>query len=109
MTLKRIVKLVGPLVVVLLVTLIAVMGSSSCCVVPAGQQGLDRAAQICCGSIPEEGTATNDGISPSLENRQEFTDRYSSTQLSAEKQGVRDEALDPLIVPCSEAYRVISK
>jgi hypothetical protein len=109
MTLKRLVKLMVPPIVVILVILVALMGSSSCCVVPPGQPGLDPAAEICCGFIPEEGTATNYGISPSLENTQQFSDWCNSMELSDAKPAVRDQALDSLVVPCSQAYRVMSK
>ena len=76
----------------------------SACGSPPEPQGVDPTARIWSDIIPEEGTATNYGISLSLENTQQFIDWYNSIELSAEEQAIRDEALSSQVAPCCDEY-----
>jgi len=103
MTLKRRVRLVilqsmGFLLILSIAMVLSACGS------PPEQQGVDPTARIWSDIIPEEGTATNYGISLSLENTQQFIDWYNSIELSAEEQATRDVALGSLVAPCCDEY-----
>lgn len=58
--------------------------------------------------IPEKGTETEYGIPLSLENTQQFINWYHSITLSTEEQKEWDEALDSLVAPCCDDFKMTS-
>ena len=91
------------------IALILVLSSviiSSGCSASAEENRPAKLENVWAEIVPEKGTETEYGISLSLDNTQKFIDWYNSIALSTEEQKVRDEALDSLVAPCCDDFKM---